>query len=237
MAGAAALLPLLAFGLTPHAAAGAATASFAPPQSRLLLTRTLHSPLADGREIISRRSYEVIIVADGLGWRVDGRLVDCAVTAPGALAALAELERSRPDEGLFPIRLNPQGIILPGNGPHQNGAREKAAALGLAVSQAKATDAETRAAAQRLLNQLPRQPVFTAWPEDLFHPQPGRRSDSRQISLPDGTNGEVIIDVDARLGGPDPGNSLISSLRRIITTRMGSSERALREEWTLTKAS
>ena len=88
-----ALLPLAAAGAAPVAAGGA----FSVPSGPLVLTRTLRRPLSDGVEIVSTRSYEIGIVPDGDGFRVEGRLLSSEVTAPPSLAALAALERNRPD--------------------------------------------------------------------------------------------------------------------------------------------
>lgn len=236
LAGVAAILPLAMINAAPAVEAATAPAAFVPPGSTLLLTRTLHSPLADGREIVSRRTYEVTITADGAGWRVDGRLVDSSVSAPRQLAFLAELERNRTDDGMFPIRLDSRGMILAGGEALSGEAREKAAAAAVESVKDKPAEAPDRQVAVGLFEQLRRQPVMTAWPSDLFHPAPGRRTDTRVISLPDGTRGEVTIEVEARPAKVAPAAPAVSSLHRVITTRMGASARTLREEWTLAMA-
>lgn len=235
LAGAAAIMPLVALNALPVAHATETQAAFAPPTTPLVLTRTLHSPLADGREIVSRRSYEVVITAEGGGWRVDGRLIDSDVTAPPQLAFLAELERKRPDDGLFPLFLDARGRIQAGGETAGEQPRRDAAEAGLAVVESQAGDARTRQQAGSLLGQLKRQPVLTAWPEDLFHPAPGHRTASREFVLPDGTRGEVSIEVEAGSEAQAPLTAPVSSMRRTITTRMGTSERSLREEWTLAR--
>ncbi|MEY4721991.1 MAG: hypothetical protein RIQ46_1716, partial [Pseudomonadota bacterium] len=236
LAGAAAMLPLAALNAMPAAEAAEAQASFTPPDAPLLLTRTLRSPLADGREIVSRRSYEVTIKAEDGGWRVDGRLLDSEVSAPPQLAFLAEMERKRPDEGLFPLFLDAQGRIVIGGQSASGDSRQKAAEASLAAVDSRATDAETRQTADGLLGMLKRQPVLTAWPEDLFHPMPGHRATSRAITLPDGTRGEIAMEVDSRPARQDRSRVSASSIHRVITTRMGANARALREEWTLAPA-
>ncbi len=235
LAGAAVLLPLAALNAAPSAQAAEAEAAFAPPDAPLILTRTLRSPLADGREIVTRRSYKVVIRAEGSGWRVDGRLIDSAVTAPPQLAFIAEMERKRPDEGLFPLFLDARGRILDGGQAQTGETREKAADAGRAAVEARATDSETRQTADGLLGLLKRQPVLTAWPEDLFHPVAGRTASSREIALPDGTRGEIAIEVESRPSRSGRAMAEASSIQRVITTRMGASARALREEWTLAR--
>ena len=236
MAGAVAILPLAALNAVPTAAASENPAAFIPPDAPLVLTRTLRSPLADGREIVSRRSYEVVIRREGSGWRVDGRLIDSSVAAPPQLAFLAEMERKRPDEGLFPLFLDAQGRIRAGGQAATGDLREKAAETSLAKLQDQAGDSETRQVAGGMLGLLKRQPVLTAWPEDLFHPVAGRRANTREIALPDGTRGEVSIEVDSRPAASGHGRAMAGSVNRVITTRMGASARALREEWTLAPA-
>ena len=115
LAGSAAVMALAAFS-TPAPASEQRSAPFNPPMSPLLLTRSLHRPLPDGKAVVTRRSYEVRISRNAGGFIVEGRLIDCQVEAPPSLAAIAEIERRRPDNGLFPIMLDHRGMILGGTG-------------------------------------------------------------------------------------------------------------------------
>ena len=85
--------------------------AFAPPSTPLILTRTLYRDLPGGGKIVVTRQYAVHFSADGDGYRLDGQLLDTAVQVPERLSALAEVERRRPDSGLFPAYLDRQGLI------------------------------------------------------------------------------------------------------------------------------
>lgn len=232
LAGAAALLPMVA--LSSHSAAARESAvTFAPPQSSLVLTRELRRPLADGKEVVTRRSYEIAIVRDGDGYRVDGRLIDVEVDAPPALRALAALERARPDEGLFPIRLDRNGQIVTAGSLHDDaavGAASERVALRLSKASLSADD---RQVAESFVSQLRsggKSTALTLWPRDLFHPMEGSRSETSRVDLPGGADGSVTIATRARARAAD---GLLESVERTVTTRLGDSERITRETWLL----
>lgn len=236
LAGAAALLPMVA--LSAHSAAAReapATATFAPPQSSLLLTRELRRPLADGKEVVTRRSYEITIARDGDGYRVDGTLVDVEVDAPPALHALAALERARLDVGLFPIRLDREGQIVTSN-TLRTDAMVSTASERVAVRLSKAAlSASDRQEAVAFVNQLRSGGgALTLWPRDLFHPVEGSRSETSRIALPGGSEGSVTITTQARARD---GDGLLQSVERTVTTRLGESERITREVWMLNGSS
>ena len=231
LAGAAAILPFAALNTVAISPGGAAQPAFAPPQSRMLLTRTLHSPLADGREIVTRRTYEIVILPDGDGFRVDGTLVECQVDAPPALAMLAQIERERPDNGLFPMRLDARGMIVGDNTLPSDGAVRQAGAV---VSQAfaGAARAEDSRQAGAFVRQVQGQQAITRWPADLFRPAPGRRYSEQAIALPDGGDGKVTVEISTL-----PGPSRYATVARTVTTELGALRRVTREEWTLADVS
>jgi hypothetical protein len=95
-------------------AGGAPAAEFAPPVDKpMLLSRTLVRELGGGATIVATRRYRVVFHRTEAGWRIDGALVASEIDAPAALSALAAIERGRPDDGLFPILLDPAGRIVP----------------------------------------------------------------------------------------------------------------------------
>jgi len=228
LAGVAAILPFTALS----AASGIEQPpeSFAPAHTRFVLTRTLHSPLADGNEITTRRSYEMTIVPDGAGYRVDGELIDCQVETPPALAMLAELERNRPDTGMFPLRLNSRGLLIaPGERPDSENVRKAATFIRQRMATAiQGNDAGTRSESAGFVRSVEDAKTGTGWPQDLFVSRTGRRVDSQAIALPDGTRGEVTVEVDVTR--PADGETLFE---RKVTTRIGSSSRVTREEWSI----
>lgn len=211
--------------------AKAATPAFAPPESPVILTRTVLRPLAGGQQVAVTRRYEIQFTRAHNGFQLDGRLLDVQVEAPPQLAKLAELEHLRRDAGLFPVFLDSQGMILqPGN------ATGHSSTASLAVKGAEALLAGTS-----LPNAVRRElasPLVTvsdagnssAWPPFLFNPGPGERSMSRDIALSDGSSGSVEITIRAERLAQD---RLPQRVERTITTRLSQTERVSREIWTI----
>lgn len=216
----------------PAASAPSPPDNFAPPQAQLLLTRTLHRPLPDGKAIVTRRSYAVRILRDGAGYRVDGTLVETRVDAPPALASLAEIERRRPDNGNFPILLDANGLILGGAGLQSDGSLDRAAAVAAAAIGDSGLPAIDMLQVQAFIKQLPSRAPRSSWPADIFHPSPGKRSESRTIALPGGAEGHVTIEIEAR--GPARDGQL-ASLSRVVTTDLAGDMRVTREQWQLAR--
>jgi hypothetical protein len=232
--GAAALLPPVA-GRVSAQAANTASQPFAPPESPQVLTRTVWRSLADGKQIMIRRRYAVQFTRLGEGFLLDGKLLDAAVEAPPMLAAMAELERKRGDDGLFPLQLDAAGRILDDARPLRvasglrDNARERAQGLLAATPLASSLQQESGA----FLNQLSAQGVPTAWPADLFNPASGERSERRRIALPGGQEGEVHVSV--KVIGAQP-EGLPRSVERTVTTVLAGTARTSREQWTLAPA-
>jgi hypothetical protein len=229
LSGTAAVLPLAALSATPPAVA--VQGNFSPPETQLVLTRVLHSPLADGKEVIARRSYAVRIMPDGDGFRVDGELLGCEVEAPPPLQALAEIERKRPDTGLFPMRLDRKGMLVASAAAAQPGeATRNAAAIASRSVDRLALDNGERAQAQGFIAQIRSRAAATPWPSDLFRPTPGRRVEQQQFSLPDGGEGRITVEINART---DSASGVLAELERTVVTEMDGSRRVTREEWTI----
>lgn len=230
LAGAAAIMPVVLAGLPLVPASATATSQFQPPSDPMMLTRTLRRPLPGGAEVLTRRSYEIRFVPEAGGYRVDGRLVDVEVDAPPSLQALASLERKRPDDGMFPMRLDERGLLLPMAGEmHADEVRQ----AGLAVRQqveALPLAPFDRSQASAFARSFERQSVRTAWPEDLFHPAPGAREETRTIPLPNGARGTVRVKVNVRT---HEASGLLGSFVRKVTTDLDGSSRITEETWTL----
>lgn len=213
-------------------AAGQSPQQFTPPQSSLLLSRTLVRSLPDGKTITTRRDYEVRITRAGPGFRVDGRLIDVEVEVPASLGALAEIERRRPDDGPFPIQLDANGMIIGGTHPDTVRSVGQAATLvseriggsgllALDMLQAQAFVARLRSSAAR-----------SQWPDDVFRPALGRRNESRKVTLPDGGEGQVVIEIEGQAAGP---RGQIAAVDRIVTTNLGGDQRMTRERWQISR--
>jgi hypothetical protein len=232
LAGVAAILPLAALSWAPAYASTASTVQYTPTTAPFTVTRTLRRAMADGKEVVSRRTYEVQIVRDGDGYRVDGRQIDCTVEAPPVLQALAAIERARIDTGMFPISLDARGMITnQGLKPDIASREEAAGVVATIIGQSKLPN-EDRQQANAFVSQIRSQSAgLSAWPLDLFHAKPGRRSETRQVDLPDGSQGKVTISVEARRSSV---SRLDEIVERVVVTELGGSERITREEWRLT---
>lgn len=227
--GAASLLALLPLAAVSGAPAAASDGAFSAPSGPLVLTRTLRRPLPDGAEIVSTRSYEVRIVPDGEGFRVEGHLLSSQVTAPPSLAALAAIERGRPDGGLFPFRLDRNGMIASAALPSERAAAAAAAAAGERAIAGSAMTAADRREAQAVIDQLAARAGASGarWPSDLFHPAPGVRSQTSRFEVGPGQSGSVTTTVEARRDAS--GNSI----ERTVVTETGGARRAIHETYTV----
>jgi hypothetical protein len=224
----------LIFSLANPASANAEAPArvFAPPLSPLLLTRSLHRPLPDGKELVIRRSYTVRISRETGGFRVDGALVDVVVEAPPILQTIAEIERKRPDNGLFPIMLDAQGMIIGSSTVQPEGSLDRASRVAKGQITVSGMAAADKVQAQTFLQQLNAQPSRSQWPADVFHPSPGHRSETRAIALQDGNEGHVTIEIETRGAGKA---GQLASLERIVTTDLAGNKRVTREQWQLSR--
>lgn len=233
LGGVAAMLALTATANLTPAAGEEPRGDFSPPATSMVLSRTLVRDLPDGKTITTRREYEVRFTRMGAGFRVDGALIDVAVDAPPSLAALAEIERRRPDAGLFPILLDASGIII-GNGEQVPGtAVGQAATLVSERIGASGLSALDMLQAQAFVARLRGNAARGNWPNDVFRPAPGRRSEQRSLSLPGGGAGEVTIEIEGQ--GPGPAGQ-VAAVDRIVTTDLGGDKRITREHWRISRA-
>lgn len=233
LAGAAALLPVLGTSALADAAAQVQV-RFAPPSAPLVLTRTLYRDLADGKQVVVTRRYKIHFSPDGDGFRVDGTLIDATVDAPPFLARLAEIERTRPDSGVFPAFLDGRGMIRSGTaGKLDPQTREQALTSARKVIAEAPAPAETRRETGALLGQVASGRGGSGWPVFLFNPGPEERIERRELALPNGGQGEVEVRIRAQ--GLQPGG-LPHRLERIVVTRLAGTERISREVWTISPA-
>lgn len=231
----AALAALSAATASPATAAPAtaqsAPGAFNPPAGSVLLTRELRKVLADGKEVVSRRRYAISFHTSATGFRVDGRLVSADVVAPPELGQLAEVERNRSDEGLFPLTLDRQGIILEQQGAEDPAAAARTMAAARAfIAQSQLSEAD-RAAALAMVEKLQAQARTAGgnWPVDLFRPANGQRAESRELPLPDGSSGKVTVTITANEA---PGG-LLDRMQRQVVTELDGTQRLSTETWTL----
>ncbi len=204
---------------------------FSPPGGPMLLTRELHRSLSDGKQVVSRRSYEVRFVPEAGGFRVDGRLVAVEVEVPPHLEALATLERARGDEGLFPMHLTARGLIaeqrsvaVPGTPQTRN--------LVAAMIAKSPLPAGQRGSVKGFVATLLAHPEMAGghWPLELFHPMTGTRREVRDYALADGSPATTTVDMDAAGDGP---GGLLQHCHRSIVTQAGGVVQRSDEFWTL----
>ena len=229
--GTAALLAIAAQA-SPGMAATTQFSTFSPPHSPLMLTRTLHRPLPDGKAIITRRSYSVRIVPDGAGYRVEGELVQATVEAPPSLGALAEIERRRPDTGMFPILLDAQGQIRGGGNVMSEGSLGRAAVIAAEAIGGSGLLAIDMLQAQAFVKHLSSRSPRSQWPADVFNPAPGKRDEARVIALPGGEEGHVTIEIASQSANRA---GQVALLERVVTTDLAGDIRVTREQWQLSK--
>ncbi len=227
-----ALLAGPAMALPASTAVARTTPGFVPPGQPMVLTRTLERALADGKRIVTRRSWELSFRRTADGYVVDGALLDSQVEAPPALAALAQIERTRSDGTLFPLLLDASGMIQP-PAPAANtvpvvAARESAARIITAASMAPAE----RGQAQSLLAAVAAAALHTAssWPTDLFVPRQVHREDRREIATATGESGSIAVVTEMRVGAA---GALLEHASRQVVTQVGGDRRTSEEQWAL----
>ena len=229
LASAVAILPLTALSAAPASASTTTISPFLPSAEPMVLTRELRRPLPGGIEISTARSYEIRIVREGGGYRVEGELIGVTVDAPKQFEALAALEKGRADVGMFPMRIDAGGRFVASGEQNTAPMAQEAGRIALAMVPSGLAPAEARDA-NSFIRQSTANPVQTAWPEDLFKPAPGKRRSTQVVPLPGGKTGEVSVEIDANV---DEGSGLVTTLQREVTTRLGDSTRVTIETWTL----
>jgi len=210
--------------------------AFAPPEGEpLLLTRTLRRELVDGKVIVATRRYRVHFTRSDTGWTIDGALVASEIEAPPALAALAAIERQRPDDTLFPIRLDAVGVIQPRDdtatpdGPAWRAALDKA----IKLASARGEPATDGAALNLLVQQMQTvagAATLSRWPITLFLPDQVNSREERRFALPEGTEGTIVAELECL---PAKGLETMGRAERRVMTEIAGSRRVTRESWSL----
>ena len=226
-----ALLPVLASG---GPAQANISGSFSPPDEPMLFTRKLRRDLAPGAVIEVIRRFEIRFVRNEAGYRVEGRELGCDVAAPQSLAMLAQIERNRKEDGLFPMQLDSSGMIV--TGPLGPAAPES---MSLAVDEALARigrshlPAGDRANAREFVLglQMLGSGLTSRLPARLFTGFAETSQEQRDLPLPDGGFGQLRVTVSAVTG---PRGNLFDHGEREVVTLVGESERRWVEQWTLT---
>ena len=205
-----------------------ARTGFAAPAGPLVIEREWRRALGDGALIICRRRYEVRFVADGEGYRVEGRQIAAQIEAPDKLAAMARIEEARRDDAMFPMRIDADGMIVSSAEQLDDGARHEIADLAAEMLARLPEGSEDREAAQVFVNRWLGAMTSGHWPQDLFHPAPGRRQGSR--AFPDRGGGTGTVEVQIEAEGAGPAGALARFERKVVTHAAGQA-RETREVW------
>lgn len=234
LAGMAAVLPVTVGAAFADAPSKAMPGRFTPPSGPMVLTRTLVRSLANGKELVVTRRYAIRFTLEGDGYRLDGEQIAAEVEAPPILAGLADIERKRVNKGLFPARLDANGVIRSGGVSLADPAvRAKATAEAGRLIGAAPLTAEAKRERTTVLGQVSNTSGTEAWPVFLFNPGPRDRVERRMLALPGGGEGEVEVRI--RVLGLAPGG-LPTTVERTVITRLSGTSRTSREIWTFTPA-
>lgn len=229
LAGVAAATASLGAGALATPVAAAHADGFTPPDQPMILSRMLRRPLPGGAEVLTQRTYQIRFIRSSDGYRIEGKLLKADIEVPARFEVLAQIERNRPDTGLFPMDLDHQGRLLPGKPRRTDDSTLAAAHLARSLIPARLSPHETHNA-QAFIGTISATPVQTAWPEDLFSPEPGKRSTVETLPMPDGKTGQVSMEIEASV---DSRTGLLSQLTRRVTTDLDGSERVTIETWSL----
>lgn len=231
LAGLAAILPWIG-ARTAFAAPAPGKGHFAPPRTPLRYSRTLVRTMGDGAQVIVRRDFSIRFSPDTDGFRIDGSQVAAEVHMPESLSRLAQIERERREENLFPIRLDSSGQIRGGPEYKPSEHLDNAVAVVEQRVSGGTFDDEDKQAIYGMLQAAHRQSesLVAALPGDLFSPSAASRRDARDIPLPGGTKGSLEVLFEARI---DSATGLLQEAERRIVTRMADSERVTTESWAI----
>jgi len=226
---------LAAGGAPARAAQG--TLRLSPPDAPMLFRRRLLREMSGGNAIVVERGFELRFLPLGHGYRVEGTQVSSAVETPPVLAQIAELERKRVDSGVFPVELDPDGLVLDGASPdaRPTPGLDEAVDLALArlrergVSGAQLADAN----AFFLWLQQAAGTIGAEMPRELFVPPAEPQQVTRVVALPGGGSGTI----ETRFWGSiSPQTGLMQTAERDIVTRTEETSRRTVETWSLTPA-
>ena len=231
LAGVAALTPLVMAQAHFAAAAAEVPRTFSPPTTPMMLSRMVIRELADGKQIVVKRSFRVQFVPTIDGFVLTGTPIAVSVEVPPVLARLGELERQRSDQGPFPLTIDRAGMIHAEAGTSDDRqANQQARQAATGMIETAPLPGETKHDAIQVLGTMTAQPRSSPWPTDLFATHNGERRQHRSVALGDGLTGEVevLLRVEKWLPCGMP-----ARFERIITTQLAGTRKVSREVWSL----
>ncbi|XUU61421.1 hypothetical protein ACRAQ6_03885 [Erythrobacter sp. HA6-11] len=198
-----------------------------------LLSRTVERGLKDGQRLVVARSWSVNFEPSGAGTAIFGSQRSVAVDAPPRVAAIAQIERARSTDSMFPIVLGDQGLILAAGVAHTPSDMQQVVASAREILAKGGETLDDEAAIQTTLSQISRAPsrLIETLPADLFFPREPLIEVRRPLALETGQSGEFAMRYETSV---DPVTGLMVRAERVITTILGADRRSSRELWTLT---
>lgn len=220
-------------GIMPAMAAGLTRVPL--PQGPMRLIRRLERDLRGNETLTVEREWVIEFAPQGQGIAIRGMQVAVAVDAPESLGALAQIEERRQTDGMWPILLGDNGLILASRSSMRR--EDVAAAVDEAerMIAAREIPVAVREQQQELLLEVQNAgaAVLNQLPEDLFYPVGETMRAVRELDLPGGVRGQFEVSYQASSSAT--GGWLQTATRRIVT-RIGESERQAVENWSLLEA-
>lgn len=208
---------------------------FNPGARPMVYTRRLVRGLAGGGAIEVKRSFEVSFIEKrGSGFELVGRQIDVAVDAPAPLQALADIERNRIEQGLFPLQLDRDGMIQTKSPVSAKQATQLAVTKAMAMAETTESVSDPQLFRQFLQQvQQSAAQFMSQLPVDLFAPSTHPVVLRRELPLPGDLSGEVEVVYES---AADPSTGLLTTAQRAVTTRIGDDSRTAQEAWSLKPA-
>lgn len=205
---------------------------FLPPSGPVQFTRVLVRDLADAAALTVTRQWQVRFAPMGRGFRVEGAQTGVEVAAPAGLERLAQIERERVEDTVFPLSLSAEGRVLGGGGEASAKPVVEATRLALARMARVGVGMTDIADARHFLAGLQASAVesLAKIPEDLFFPELSSWETDQTLDLPSGETGLIAVRFMATL---DAAGLCLSHAQREIITTVGEISRKTSERWTL----
>ena len=224
------LVAVATFHGLPAAASTARLANM--PRGTLRLTRTIERSLIDGASIRVHRGWDVNFAETARGWLVSGVQVSVDVSAPPALAALAEIEQQRDTSESFPIALDHAGMIVGAAAAKTSLDMREVAQTAERIILARGADRGERLALNAFLSQLQTSAdkSLSVFPQDLFFPSEPLQTAVETVDLGGGMVGKVELIYAAETRQT---SGLLLNSSRVVTTRLQGQAMRSVESWSL----
>lgn len=202
------------------------------PQGVMRLTRRIERDLGDGAKIVVERCWDLQFAGQGMGAIISGKQSMVSVDAPPALAGLADIERSRSTDAMFPILLSQSGaIVAAGVSILEQDVAEALREAERMIGQSGVAG-EARGEMMGSLALLHRNAgrILDRLPPDLFFPISPPLRTVQPVALANGLQGEFEVAYEAERSA---GSGWLARAQRSVVTRIGSSERRSLELWSM----